>query len=89
MKPVKVICQRKLDHIDVVLSTPQAKLEKFWSMFKVYANNPSHLISTTDKLKNLLGNKQDLNKICWSLGIDKFSSNITFGTLLNKIGIAL
>lgn len=69
--------------------TPQEKLQKFWEMFRVYQNKNYNLISVHDKLQNLLSTKQDLNKICWSLGIKKFSSNITFGTLLTKIGISI
>lgn len=69
--------------------TPQEKLQKFWEMFKVYQNKNYNTISIYDRLQNLLSTKQDLNKICWSLGINKFSSNITFGTLLNKIGISI
>lgn len=69
--------------------TPQERLHKFWDLFRVYANKPGQLISQGDRIQNLLGNKQDLNKIMWACEVNKFSSHITFGTFLTKIGIKL
>lgn len=69
--------------------TPQEKLKLFWESYKIYCNDPHYILSTTDRLENLLGNKEDLDKICHSLGIQVFSRHITFGKLLTKIGIKI
>lgn len=66
------------------------KIEMIWAMFKKYMNNPNHLASQDDVLKDLFGNgAEDLHKFMNTLGIpiSKYKVNITYGQLLNLLKI--
>lgn len=66
------------------------KIEMIWAMFKKYMNNPNHLVSQDDVLKDLFGNgAEDLHKFMNTLGIPllKYKVNITYGQLLNLLKI--
>lgn len=63
------------------------KIDIIWAMFKIYLNNPNHIVYQDDILARLFMNgEHDVGKLCHTLGI-YHQRDLTFGELLKQCKI--
>lgn len=68
---------------------PQELLQFLNQHLKVRMNDPNHLICGSERIRDLVGEKDDLRKVLNSVGIFHFDPDITYEEVLYKIGIRL